>query len=117
MVSIARVSVVAAYLVTSALMFLRPFPATGSDQGSGAGMAILSGPAYKLVVVCQQPYAFGDDGSTTVLYPAVLLIVWTGGLTWLFLLKKNSLHVISFGVFWALVGLWNLVDFGLSSIW
>lgn len=80
-------------------------------------MAILSGPAYKLVVVFQQPYAFGDDGSFKVLYPTILIIVWTGGLAWLFLLKKNLNHMIAFGVFWVLVGLWNLVDFGISSVW
>jgi hypothetical protein len=105
------------YLIVSALLFFRPFPATGSDENIGAGLAIVSGPTYKLVVAWQQPHVFGEEGLIRFLYPAALLAVWAGGLIWLFLLKKNSIHLISFGIFWALSSFWNIMDFGFSCVW
>jgi hypothetical protein len=117
MVNTRRVIVGAAYLIITALSFLRPYPATGADEKIGAGLAIISGPAYKLIVVWQQPYVFGEEGLIKFMYPAVLFTVWAGGLIWLFLLKKKLIHLIAFGIFWALASFWNIIDFGFSSVW
>lgn len=116
MVKINRVLALVTYLVASGLTFLRPFPATGSDERLWGGVALLTGPAYKLVVLVQHSSTLGDMKLAQTLYSVVLLFTWIVGLIWLVKINnKWGLNLLI--LFWFITGLWNLVDFGFSSVW
>lgn len=117
MVMYKLVTAIGSYLVVSALLFLHPYPVTGSVEWLWM-IAVLSGPAYKLFIFCQNPYTYAGEIS---IYPLAILIVWFVGLSWLswlsWLSQITKWHIVVFGLFWFFVGLWNYLDFALTCTW
>ncbi len=110
----------AMYLCGSTLLFLRPYPATGSNFVSGSLVAFFSGPMYQFVAAHQhytdrvkygEISAHGVDGTTVV-----LIAIWIFGI-WALVVVDNRLWlIIIFSMVWCMVGILNLFLFGLSGI-
>jgi hypothetical protein len=107
------------YLCGSALLFARPYPATGSNTTCGSLIAFFSGPMY-LFVAAQKHYSdrakYGEISAYEVDWTAVvLLLVWISGMWALIAVERKPWRIILLAIVWCVIGTWNLVLFGLSG--